>query len=210
MKRLAIIADHTCMVDALRLVLRHTSGFQLVGVFDGRRDVRPPLDQQRPDVILLDDLQDMPTAIVRLRELREVLPHAKALLLTLSLEPETISKAFQAGADAVISKAVHPASLATLVRETANGTVYHSLSAMGTAPQDAAEIVLTTRELEILRMVAEGRTNGGIAKELWVTEQTVKFHLSNIYRKLGVKNRTAASRYAHLHSLVDRRARIAA
>ena len=61
---------------------------------------------------------------------------------------------------------------------------------------------LTTRELEILQLVARGSTNGEIARRLWVTEQTVKFHLSNIYRKLEVGNRTQASHYAHVNGLV--------
>ena len=61
---------------------------------------------------------------------------------------------------------------------------------------------LTKRELEILQLVAEGYSNSQLARMLWVTEQTVKFHLSNIYRKLGVANRTEASRQAHLHNWV--------
>jgi len=61
---------------------------------------------------------------------------------------------------------------------------------------------LTRRELEILQLVAEGYSNSQLAKMLWVTEQTVKFHLSNIYRKLDVVNRTEASRWAHLHGLL--------
>ena len=69
----------------------------------------------------------------------------------------------------------------------------------------AYDCPLTQRELEILRLVAEGHTNGHIARQLWVTEQTVKFHLSNTYRKLGVANRTEASRYAYVHDLVSPR-----
>ena len=61
---------------------------------------------------------------------------------------------------------------------------------------------LTPRELEILRMVAGGASNGRIAKTLWLAEQTVKYHLSNTYRKLGVANRTQASHYAHVHGLL--------
>jgi DNA-binding CsgD family transcriptional regulator len=61
---------------------------------------------------------------------------------------------------------------------------------------------LTRRELEILQLVAEGHSNSQLAKMLWVTEQTVKFHLSNIYRKLDVANRTEASRWAQLHGLL--------
>ena len=61
--------------------------------------------------------------------------------------------------------------------------------------------MLTRREREILALATEGKSNAAIARELWVTEQTVKFHLSNIYRKLGVPNRTAASRWAHEHGI---------
>ena len=66
-----------------------------------------------------------------------------------------------------------------------------------------AGFVLSGRELEVLKLVAAGSTNREIARKLWVTEQTVKFHLSNIYRKLGVANRTEASHYAHTNGLVD-------
>jgi DNA-binding NarL/FixJ family response regulator len=83
--------------------------------------------------------------------------------------------------------------------------VFHSFapSAAPVAKEcDAAER-LTSRELEILRHVAAGMSNSRIAAELWVAEQTVKFHLSNIYRKLGLANRTEASHYAHVHGLLD-------
>ena len=69
-------------------------------------------------------------------------------------------------------------------------------------PAAAEESVLSARELEVLRLVAAGSTNSEIARKLWVTEQTVKFHLSNIYRKLEVGNRTEASRYAHVNGLL--------
>jgi DNA-binding NarL/FixJ family response regulator len=90
----------------------------------------------------------------------------------------------------------------TLLREIAHGNVVHRYEPRnGTLKDDGCP--LTDRELEILRLVAEGYTNGRIARQLWVTEQTVKFHLSNTYRKLGVANRTEASRYAHVHGLLD-------
>ena len=73
-----------------------------------------------------------------------------------------------------------------------------------TGPLELADDDLTAREREILRLVSDGLTNGQIARELWVTEQTVKFHLSNVYRKLGVSNRTQASRYAHMNGLMRR------
>jgi DNA-binding NarL/FixJ family response regulator len=70
-------------------------------------------------------------------------------------------------------------------------------------PRPGSDFGLTTREIEILALVAEGRSNQQMARHLWVTEQTIKFHLSNIYKKVGVRNRTAASRFAHMHNLAS-------
>jgi DNA-binding NarL/FixJ family response regulator len=199
MKRLMIVADHSFVVQAIRLALRQTAGFQVVGFFDGRGSVRNALTELRPDVVLVDDMQETENALARLREIAEDAPQAKALLLTLRMEPEWLEEAFEAGAQAVVSKTVHPVSLGTLLREISHGNVVHRFEKRPVAIAD--DCPLTDRELEILKLVAEGHTNGRIARALWVTEQTVKFHLSNTYRKLGVANRTEASRYAHLHSL---------
>jgi DNA-binding NarL/FixJ family response regulator len=117
------------------------------------------------------------------------------------MDDEALAEIFEAGADAVISKAVHPVSLATLLREISRDAVVH-VPRRSPAQAPRADCPLTDRELEILRLVAQGYTNGRIARELWVTEQTVKFHLSNTYRKLGVANRTEASRYAHVNDLL--------
>jgi DNA-binding NarL/FixJ family response regulator len=208
MKRLMIVADHSFVVQAIRLALRQTAGFQVVGFFDGRGSVRNALTELRPDVVLVDDMQETDNALNRLREIAEDAPHAKALLLTLQMDSEWLEQAFEAGAHAVVSKTVHPVSLGTLLREISHGNVVHRFEKRpATVTED--DCPLTDRELEILQLVAEGHTNGRIARELWVTEQTVKFHLSNTYRKLGVANRTEASRYAHLHNLTAPRERLA-
>ena len=90
------------------------------------------------------------------------------------------------------------------------GNVFHAFDRRSDAPvgrNDRAAEGLTGRELEILLLVASGASNARIATRLWVTEQTVKFHLSNVYRKLGVRNRTQASHYAHISGLVAQPAR---
>ena len=133
---------------------------------------------------------------------------AAVIVLTSSMEPEWLDAIFAAGATGAISKSTHPGALATLVRETINGHVVHIYRSAGSSQSSTPSAVsgtdcpLTARELEVLRLVADGSTNGEIARKLWVTEQTVKFHLSNVYRKLNVANRTEASRYAHLNGLV--------
>jgi DNA-binding NarL/FixJ family response regulator len=203
-----IVADHSFVVQAIRLALRQTAGFQVVGFFDGRGSVRNALQELKPDVVLVDDMQEADNALARLREIAEDAPQAKSMLLTLQMDPDWLEQAFEAGAQAVVSKTVHPVSLGTLLREISAGNVVHRFEKRPVAAVQE-DCPLTDRELEILKLVAEGHTNGRIARELWVTEQTVKFHLSNTYRKLGVANRTEASRYAHLHNLTAPRERLA-
>ncbi len=204
MKRLLIIADHSLVIHGIRLALRQTAGFQVAGFVDGRVPVGGTLERIAPDVVLLDDMQDPGHALDRLREVAAVLPDAQSVLLTLRMDDDWLGEAFEAGAHAVISKSVHPVALGTLLREISQGNVVHRHHARPAAVE-AYDCPLTQRELEILRLVAEGHTNGHIARQLWVTEQTVKFHLSNTYRKLGVANRTEASRYAYVHDLVSPR-----
>jgi DNA-binding NarL/FixJ family response regulator len=203
-----IVADHSFVVHAIRLALRQTAGFNVVGFFDGRNSIADALEQLQPDVVLVDDMQETDCAVARLREITEHSPSAKSLMLTLRMDSDGLDAAFAAGAHAVVSKNVHPVSLGTLLREISLGNVVHRYEPATTAVEQA-DCPLTDRELEILRLVAEGHTNNRIARQLWVTEQTVKFHLSNTYRKLGVANRTEASRYAHVHNLTAPRERIA-
>jgi DNA-binding NarL/FixJ family response regulator len=208
MKRLVIVADHSFVVHAIRLALRQTAGFQVVGFIDGRTPADAALTELRPDVVVVDDMQLPENAIARLKEAAEHAPDAKRLLLTMRMDEEWLGEAFEAGAQAVISKSVHPVALGTLLREISQGNVVHRYQPPAPAVSEE-ECPLTHRELEILTLVAEGHTNGHIARQLWVTEQTVKFHLSNTYRKLGVANRTEASRYAYVHDLVSPREQLA-
>lgn len=201
MTRLMIVADNSFAAQSIRLALRQTAGFRVVGFVDGTVPLSPRAAELAPDLVLLDDMQEPEHTAARLHELTAMAPDAKRVLLTMRMDQEAIEQATEAGADAVISKSVHPVSLATLLRELARGAIVHVPRKAAVRPV-RADIPLTDRELEILQLVARGYTNGKIARELWVTEQTVKFHLSNTYRKLGVSNRTEASRYAHLNDLM--------
>jgi DNA-binding NarL/FixJ family response regulator len=203
-KRLVIVAGQMMVVEAIRNALRQTTGFTIVGYVDGRSSITGALAAAAPDVILVDDMEDRDTALERIGEIRDEVPTARIVVLTEQMDAEWLDEAIAQGAHSAVCKAVHPVSLGTLVREIANGNVYHRLPARPAAVRlhDRAAS-LTTRELEILKLVASGGSNSRIARELWVTEQTVKFHLSNIYRKLGVANRTQASHYAHMHRLLD-------
>ena len=208
MKRLLIVADHSLVVHAIRMALRQTSGFKVIGFIDGRQSIAKQLLETTPDIVLVDDMHVRQHALDRLAEIGEHTPDAKSILLAGSMDEDSVDEIFAAGASTVLSKAVHPVALGTLLREVVQENIVHR-PRRTRAAVIAEDCPLTTRELEILRLASQGYTNGRIARELWVTEQTVKFHLSNTYRKLGVANRTEASRYAHMHDLVGPREQLA-
>jgi DNA-binding NarL/FixJ family response regulator len=199
LKRLLVIADPSVANQTVRSTLRQTPGLHVVGCLDGCRPLRARLLELRPDVVLVDEMQNHEHGLERLREAADVLPGAKRLVLTARMDDGWLEDAFDAGADAAVSKVLHPVALGTLLRETIRGNVIHRFRPARPTDSDCP---LTSREIEILALAAQGYTNGRIARELWVTEQTVKFHLSNTYRKLGVANRTEASRYAYVNALV--------
>jgi DNA-binding NarL/FixJ family response regulator len=207
MRRIAVIAESSLLIDAVALGLRQSGQFALVGQGEtgGPTDVEH-VCRQRPDVVLLDEMDRGPEVLAVLRRLRDGLESTPVLVLTMVMDQDWLDAMFAAGASGAISKATNPAILSTLIRETVDErllNVHRATPAPAQRPQAGAEgWRLTARELEVLGLVAAGLTNGDIAQQLWVTEQTVKFHLSNVYRKLGVTNRTEATHYAHVNGLV--------
>lgn len=203
--RLAIVAEHRMTAEAIRRALRETPGCHIVGYVDARRPYALAIANAQLDVILLDDSEAPELTLGRVRELRAAAADATLIVLTASVDAPWLADAAKAGLDAAISKVQNLASVGALVREIVAGNLFHAFPAADAAARDAGggANLLTPRELEILRLVASGAPNSRVAAELWVTEQTVKFHLSNVYQKLGVVNRTEASRFAHLHGLVD-------
>ena len=202
MKRLLIIASQSMIANAIRLALRQTTGFEFIGSIDGRQPAARALAELRPDVVLVDDMSERGAAFARMREVSEAAPLAPCIFIAERMDEDWLEQAFGAGASAVVSKSVHAVAMGTLLREISEGTVVHRPSP-GARNADTGDALLTARELQILQLTAQGLTNGRIASTLWVTEQTVKFHLSNTYRKLGVTNRTQASHYAHTRGLLN-------
>jgi DNA-binding NarL/FixJ family response regulator len=125
-----------------------------------------------------------------------------------SQDTSAIDAAFDAGAVAYVFKSAHPDDLASAIRQAFEVSIFLAPTRWVAPPSVASKTTadatpgLTKREFEILQLVSEGHSNGELAKMLWVTEQTVKFHLSNVYRKLNVANRTEASRWAQLNGML--------
>jgi len=133
----------------------------------------------------------------------------RVIVLTTIEEPKAVDAALEAGAAAYVMKTALPDDFTAAVRQAFSQSVYLPTGRNGAQPEQldeeltpAGQPILTHRELEILRPVANGASNADVAAALWITEQTVKFHLSNIYRKLGVANRTEAARWAQQHQVL--------
>lgn len=196
--RTVVIVKSNLEAVVLRQALRYTGRVDVVGFVDGGAPCGEIIATADPALVVVED----GVAADRIKETRAAAPNAKVVALSRDLSPRKLEEASEMGADAVIDRQLELATVGVLVGQIARGTVYHTFAAPEPLPLEGVATDLTARELEILRCVASGATNGQIAQRLWVTEQTVKFHLSNTYRKLGVANRTEASHYAYTHGLL--------
>ena len=198
--RVLMVDDHGLMVEAVRLALDRENDIELVGDAKRGADVLPEVARRQPDVVLLDiRLPDIDGLDV-LAELHARYPQVRVVMLSAIDDPEVAREALRRGATAYLDKQSDPARLAAAIRRASTGGA--SAPARRGERQGADE-GLTRREREILSRVAAGRKNGEIAEELFLTEQTVKYHLTNVYRKLGVAGRTGAVRCWFEQGVID-------
>jgi two-component system response regulator DegU len=183
--RMRVLAKVTCAGAALGVLSEQTPDLLVTGI-------------RMPDGEI--------NGIELVRQALERLPSMKAIVLSMYEERMLVEAAFAAGAFAYVLKSGDPDDLRAAIRQAFEPSVYFApeFAGNGAEPDERSSVDagLTRREFEILQLVAEGYSNAQLAKMLWVTEQTVKFHLSNIYRKLDVANRTEASRWAQVHGLL--------
>ena len=205
--RTAVLLDqHPLWLNALERILAH-AGVSPVAKATTTTAALGALEEHRPDLFVLDiDMNGCaPDGLTCLRNALARQPALKAVVVSATDDPERIEAALTGGAVAYVLKRAEPEDLASAVRQVFSRSLYLAGAEAFTrqpSVEDIEAVGLTRREREILQLVSEGNTNGQVAKVLWVTEQTVKFHLANIFRKLDVTNRTQASRWAHAHGLV--------
>jgi DNA-binding NarL/FixJ family response regulator/anti-sigma regulatory factor (Ser/Thr protein kinase) len=193
-----LVTDDAHACHALALALGATVGLRLLGHCSIRRSQAALLRRYRPDAVLVDQGAGPEHVVARIREARVHAPQATVVLLAASGDRRLMADAMDAGGHAVIVKDVDPSSMAVMVQEITRGTVFHRFVPSASREPNG----LTSRECDVLRWVAVGARNNEVAQRLMVSEETVKFHLSNLYRKLQVTNRTAAGGWAHAHGMV--------
>ncbi len=206
MKRLKVLLadDHRLMLAGIKRALEAADDIEIVGEAYSGSQVLPLVSRTNPDVVLLDLRMPEMDGLACLDLIRKRHPEVKVVVLSVFSDSEHIETALKRGACGYIVKSVNPIDLPSAIRQVMEGAVYHALGLPEVDESASARAAgLTEREIAILKAVARGLSNQAIGKELWVTEQTVKFHLTNIYRKLGVANRTEAARYAYQNGLVE-------
>jgi DNA-binding NarL/FixJ family response regulator len=202
--RVLVADDHQLMLEAVRLALGEQDDIVIVGEAKRGREVLPKIASTDPDVILLDVRMPEMDGLTCLDLIRKRFPLIKVVMLSGSEDPDVIEAALRRGASAFVTKQIDPRDLASAIRQAVYGTVFQSFGSAEEAPVSAAKAAgLTDKELTVLRAVAKGLSNKHIASELWVSEQTIKFHLTNIYRKLDVANRTEAVHHAVRHRIIE-------
>jgi DNA-binding NarL/FixJ family response regulator len=206
----AVLLDpHPIWLDAIELVLKRV-GVEVARKTSLGSEAVQLVERLKPDLLTLeiDPLPGEPEGLDVLRQSRTKHPGLRAIVLSTYHDTGHIDGALAAGASAYVVKTAHPDDVASAVRQAFDHSVFTPrtvTAARASATHSARRETprgLTRRELEILKLVAEGHSNATLARMLWVTEQTVKFHLSNIYRKLDVANRTEASRWAQLNGVL--------
>lgn len=204
--RVLVADDHGLIREAIRLALEAEPDIDVVGEAERGDEVLARVRESRPNLLLLDIKMPGLDGLDVLARVRAECPHVKTAMLSAIDEPQIAEQALQGGAVAYLGKRVDPAALAPTIRQIMDGQI--SMGTFGLARKGPngsdAESGLSARETEILKRVAAGRSNRQIAKELWLSEHTVKYHLTNVYRKLGVSGRTDAAGYAFEHGIADR------
>jgi DNA-binding NarL/FixJ family response regulator len=200
--RVFVADDHGLVLQALRLALEPHPEIEIVGEAKSGSEVLPRVAETNPNLVLLDIRMPGLDGLQVLDRLQKLYPELKVVMLSGVDDPELAAEALRRGAKAFLGKGIDPSEVAPVLRQVFEGLlVTESFGASGFADRAANEFGLTGREREILEQVASGRSNKHIAADLWLSEQTIKYHLTNVYRKLEVGSRTEAARFAYEHGL---------
>lgn len=208
--RVMIVDDHPVVRRGLRSFLETQPGMVVVGEAGDGREAMRELATGQPDLVLLDlHLPDTPGSEL-IPEMRRWNPNVKVLVLTGFAARHEVVPAIRAGADGYLLKDTDPDQLADAIRELADGrTVYAQEAAAALSAYvsggDPTEALsgLTAREREVLAGLGQGWSNARLAEELFVSEKTVKTHVSAVLRKLGLNDRTQAALFAVKSGLID-------
>lgn len=214
--RVLVADDHALYRRGLEMVLATEEGIEIVGeAGDGAEAIRR-VEELLPDVVLMDIRMPRRSGIEACTAIKDVVPSTKIVILTISDEESDLYEAVRAGANGYLLKDVPGEEIAAGIRAVAGGQSLISPSMASKLISEFATMIkkseersqvpaprLTDRELEVLRLVARGMGNREIARELFISENTVKNHVRNILEKLQLHSRMEAVMYAVREKILD-------
>ena len=209
--RVVLVDDQELVRSGLRRILRRKDGFEIVAECADGSEVPEAVASHRPDVVVMDLRMRNVDGIEATRRLRDKPDAPPVLVLTTFDDDELLSGALRAGAAGFLLKDSPAEDLVRAVRAVGSGqsmldpaVTARVLAAYRSTPSPAADVAvaeLTSREIDVLRLMARGLTNNEIAGELVISEVTVKSHIGRIFTKLDLRDRAAAIIYAFDHGL---------
>ena len=212
--RILVVDDHAVVREGLRAFLGLQEGFEIVGEAADGAEAIERAGQLDPDVVLMDLVMPELDGVSAMRELRVRSPRSRVIVLTSFLDDDRLLPALEAGAAGYLLKNSQPAELARAVRAAQAGEaiidsavaarLVKTLSDRSQTPRAGAFEQLTSRERDVLALIANGRSNKRIALELGISEKTVKTHVGHVLAKLGVTDRTQAAVLAVQAGLLPR------
>jgi DNA-binding NarL/FixJ family response regulator len=209
MRRLPVAVlynSYPLLLDVLEPSLR--GEIEIAGRATTTADAALLVENHEPDLLIAGvEAADGPEHVFELvRRSLEKLPSLKVIAFSSSSDRRLLADAFDAGVSALIAPNAAPEDIAVAIRQATDPSIHFAPASLPAPRAKAAakhDAGLTDREIETVRLVAKGLSNAEVGRTLLVTEQTVKFHLSNIFRKLNVTNRTQATRRAEMMNLLD-------
>jgi DNA-binding NarL/FixJ family response regulator len=214
--RVLIVDDHALFRRGLQMVLRQEPDIEVVGEAADGHEAVAKAQEAMPDVILMDVRMPKRSGIEATQKIKEMLPHVKILMLTISDDEADLYEAIKAGASGYLLKEISIDEVADAVRSVWAGqsrispsmaakllTEFAAMSKRAEERQQLPAPRLTDREMEVLKLVAQGLNNRDIAKELFISENTVKNHIRNILEKLHLHSRMEAVVYAVKEKLLE-------
>lgn len=208
--KVLLIDDHEMVRMGLVAFLSTEDEIEVVGEAGSGAEGLKIAEQTKPDVILMDLVMDGMDGIETTRRMKMIHPEGKVIVLTSFIDDEKVYPVIEAGAFSYLLKTARAPEIAQAIRQAYRGQPVLEAQVAGkimsrfrqrTTEEAPLHKQCTNRELEVLRLLGEGKSNQEIAEELYIGIKTVKTHVSNILSKLGVEDRTQAAIYAHRHGI---------
>jgi DNA-binding NarL/FixJ family response regulator len=210
--KVLIADDHSMVRQGLKQILELESDIAVIAQASNGDEAVKLAREHRPDVVLMDINMPGTSGLQAIKELKQDEDVFKVIVLTIHQDREYLIKTIQMGAEGYVLKDAEPAVLVEAIRNVNSGQSYiqpnmtmelvKEFNRVTLQEKDKSEEgSLTSREIEVLELIAEGMINKEIAKQLYISEKTVKNHVSNIFKKLNVSDRTQAAIYAFKHNL---------